>query len=598
MVRGGKSVFSFLVIFLLIISSFSVYADEHNATISTTPAPFSSGFNQAASYNWLYEKVSNSSVSDDVQALSNIALLQGGTPRAGPIEALRDKEDAMGCWPRGSCRVKDSALATLALSLAGQDITKEVDWLKKARVAGLSAGEWWVVVKANNNGTCEFSYPGGSKTYNLQDEGLRLPSGAFTRGQYYVSLNDLNPNLKTVLQPTINVACDPSLSNPIITLIFKPNTPANTFFIQRSDSGASAQLTIANACFGGQSSAGPCNYESTAYATWALAEIGVMNADRTLSLDNVGTHIYLESQALNKKNDPVALGLLNHILIKAGSAAPSFISDLVKLQRVDGSWDGNIISTSVATFGLSGSDQSEAVTRGVTYLTSNVDTDGSWDGSIEETSWALIAIHGGQLSRSVISGGNVAVSNNEICGNTIDDDNDGSFDCGEAECLSEPECQCVNNIQDGDETGIDCGGSCSVACVEDQLEEQPPDFEEPEEEFEEEPVEEEGGSAIWWIIILLILIGGGIFFYIKYIKTGKIDLHSLFKKKPKGPTFEEFRRQAEFRPVQQSGKPAQPTSTPARLIQPSRPMTSGKTKSKEEDELERSIREAEKLLKG
>ena len=86
-------------------------------------------------------------------------------------------------------------------------------------------------------------------------------------------------------------------------------------------------------------------------------------------------------------------------------------------------------------------------------------------------------------------------------------------------------------------------------------------------------------------------MGGGGLFYMKYIKTGKIDLGSLFGKKPKGPSFEEFRRQAEFKPIQQ----------PQRPIGPGRPMPARapiNNKSKDDEELERSIREAQKILKG
>ena len=102
-------------------------------------------------------------------------------------------------------------------------------------------------------------------------------------------------------------------------------------------------------------------------------------------------------------------------------------------------------------------------------------------------------------------------------------------------------------------------------------------------------------------MIILLLIGGGVFFYIKYVKTGKVDLGSLFgKKKAKGPSFEEFRRQSEFKPIQPQPQRNQPVNKgPSRPIQPAKPLAGSiKSKSKEEEELEKSMREAEKLLKG
>jgi hypothetical protein len=46
----------------------------------------------------------------------------------------------------------------------------------------------------------------------------------------------------------------------------------------------------------------------------------------------------------------------------------------------------------------------------------------------------------------------------EICGNGIDDDCNGEVD---ESCPV-----CTNGIMDGDEEGVDCGGSCTNKCVE------------------------------------------------------------------------------------------------------------------------------------
>ncbi len=602
MERGGKLVFSIILILSLILSTFIVFAANETENTDTViqPIPQSQGFDQAKSYLWLYNNVKNVSFPDvDKRALSTIALIQGSNSNMkGLVEALKDKEDRVnGCWPSGGCKVKDTALATLALALSGQTITKEVEWLKNSRMPGINSGEWQIVLKAssNNNGTCQFSAKGSNKTFEVQEEKIKFLKGSYTSGQYYINLNELSPSLKSSVQPIVDVSCDPSL-NPIVTLIYKPNQ--NTFFIQRSDPASNIQLKVANACFGTQSLGSACSYESTAYATWALVEIGSITQDSSLSLENIGTHIYLESQVITKNKDTITLAFLNRILYKSGSVAPSFINDLVKLQNPrDGSF-GDIISTSVASFSLAGSDKAEAVIRANTYLTDKVSKDGSWGNNVEATSWALIALHGGELSRSVIGGGDVPITSTEICGNGIDDDQDGALDCAESECLTDKACACANGIKDEGEEGIDCGGSCATSCIVDEKQTETP-AEKPEEVTpveETPPTETPKESSSWWIwlLVILVLLGLVVLFYIKYIKSGKIDLGGLFKKKPKGPSFEDFRRQAEFRPIQQ--RPSSPgTSRPS---QPVRPMTQFKTKSKEEDELEKSMREAEKLLKG
>jgi|SRR3989344_999147 len=53
---------------------------------------------------------------------------------------------------------------------------------------------------------------------------------------------------------------------------------------------------------------------------------------------------------------------------------------------------------------------------------------------------------------------------NEICDNTFDDDCDGQVDENCQQNQTQQTSTCFNDMQDGDETGVDCGGSCR-ACT-------------------------------------------------------------------------------------------------------------------------------------
>ncbi len=620
MIRGDR-LKVLLLIFLLLNNIVFAQLDSDTSDVTTASA----GFDQAKSYDWLYEKMVNATFTSDIRSLGTLALIQGTNKDiSGLIDEIKKLEDStLGCWPKEGCKVKDSALATLALALSGQDVSKEVQWLKSARIPGLTGNDWLVVIKSGSDGTCDLTYPGATaaKTFNIVADKVKTPTGTFTADQYYIKLSDLNPGLVGAgaqLQPKITVSC-PNLQNPIVTLVYKPNV--NTFFIQKSDPAANLELVLANACFKASANSNTCDYESTAYATWALVEIGFMNSNPELTLDKIGTHIYLEAKALDKKSDPKVLGLLNRILVKSGSAAVSFINDLVNIQRVnDGSWgNGDVLATAVASFGLTGTDKADGVSKGLGFLTSRVLSDGSWPGGVEATAWSLVALHGGELTRISVPVSSTTGGANEICGNNIDDDGDGVFDCGEAECAVTELCHCQNSVKDGDETGIDCGGldcsacteaaSCSSdidcsfgeecvlgECVQKTEITSTPECETDDEcdegeecvdnkcvaEEETPPAEE---SSLWWLwlIIILLILGGGFFFYVKFIKTGKIS----FKKKSKGQTFEDYRRSAETRP------PQRPITRPVAPVRPS-----PGAKAKEDDELEKSLKEAQKLLKG
>ena len=69
----------------------------------------------------------------------------------------------------------------MTLALANQNITGEVEWLKKARIPMTGTPDWWIVIKANGNGTCRISYPpNGNKTFTLQDDKVKGSNNQFT----------------------------------------------------------------------------------------------------------------------------------------------------------------------------------------------------------------------------------------------------------------------------------------------------------------------------------------------------------------------------------------------------------------------------------
>ena len=114
MVRGGKLIVLSLII-LVILSTF-VYSQLSDLDpVVTSPT----GFDLDVSYSWLYERLVNMTTPIDVRSLATIALIQRGSGQfSGLIEEIHDLEDqTQNCWPTTGCKVKDTALATLALAI-------------------------------------------------------------------------------------------------------------------------------------------------------------------------------------------------------------------------------------------------------------------------------------------------------------------------------------------------------------------------------------------------------------------------------------------------------------------------------------------------
>ena len=249
----------------------------------------------------------------------------------------------------------------------------------------------------------------------------------------------------------------------------------------------------------------------------------------------------------------------------------------------------------------------------------------------------------------------------EICDDLTDNDGDKFIDCADGACLGDSYCIqfCSNGQQDEDEEGVDCGGSCisdcqaqsgsgeecstswdctgtlicdstTKVCVESSdigtkdIEFSCADFKDDDNDGKidcDDPdcsldstckgggsgkkgctkdsecstdkkckdgkcvISEEMSTTILIIIIVIaaLLIGGGVFFYIQYVKTGKFS----FGKKPKN-TFDDFKKGFDFKPV----SPARPA-----MRQTFKPVNKPVGKSQAESDLDKSIKEAEALLK-
>src|SRR3989338_3660825 len=568
-------------------------------TKTTTTDTQESGL--ANSYQWLYDTITNRTVNDADEAAAIIALLgESSGELGGLVEELKKRENENHCWPKEGCRVKDTALGTLALSLSGQDVTEEVKWLKESKISMGNKGEWWIVLKSNTNGTCVTTYNTKQKNFDIQDDIIKQ-----ARGQYHINLLDIDPNINRVVTPKISVDCS-TMPNVIIALVYKPDT--NTFFIQESQSVTNTDLIINNACYPISRRTNTCDFESTAFATWALLELQT-EEDR----ENIGTTIYLESSV--KQGDSIQLALLNRVLLKLSNVQQSFLELLAQQQRQDGSFNNDVYATSLSLLGLQGTDKTDNIARAADYLTRRVSKDGSWNRDVRNTAYALLALHGTDLGRREVKPIGGSSGRREICGNGIDDNQNGIEDCGEQLCSDDQSCKCVNNKQDGDEEGIDCGGNCGNKCADTTdgtettgciLDSDCNSGEgcqsgiciiKNDDTDATLPTSTDEGSSwwIWLLIILLILLAGFGVFYVKYVKTGKIVLKDIFKKKKK-QTFDEYKRMSEFKPAQprpmntqnnNQRMATQPRITPQRAI-----------KSKEEEELERSLKEAEKLIKG
>ncbi len=633
-----RVIISLLLILTLSLATFAM-AENEEETFSVQDA-----------YDWLASESNEGSYGDDVftTAWAVLALdAVGYTANAESSVAwiLEQKSDSATCFPAADCETQDTALALMAFDAINEDsyVDEIESWLMDSQSDATVSGDWLIEVSTSDNETCIFSYELNNVTNELEFE---VDAGEFPAcgDSTFFNLKDcLTSNLISNNPSLIlSVDCSALSGDVVLTHLYKSS---NSYYIIESVYGTVHDFLINNGCFG-RGAGDTCHKEASFYANWALATI---NSD-------YNTLIYLKE---NVDESSVQDNAFLYML----TADDYYANNLIERQRSDGSFERDIQDTALAILALKYSGYSSEIDAATEWLKEQQEEDGSWNSDILTTSLVLYAafdtasVSAGscydgiqnQDERGIDCGGvcndldnccfngvqdegEEDIDSSDYCsgeGNLLICDNDGICDELQGEdadnCPSdcEVEASCYNNIQDGDEEGVDCGGSClSDCCIVDGYcdvdngedasncladcnnycgdgycqsgEDCAKDGCYLETEAEEEPQEEqkEEGSLAWlWILLIIILIGlFGAAGYVAY-KQGYFDslLSKLSggSKKPKAKG-----TKSAYTPYSSKLSAMKKPATKPKYSAPVRLMG----KSRLDKELDKSISEAKKLL--
>ncbi len=349
----------FIGIFLLVFS-FSVLAQEDATKIDKA-------------YSCAIEKAKGKC--KDITLEEKVFSLLGLSSDSAVLDeckkALLDTSEDNKCWPKGSCKVKDTALAVLALKHVGTDVAQGVNWLlsKNSTPRDLT---WYLQIDAREETACKISYGGKDFTTVIKaDKTLTQGAGScLTRAQNNYWLQIASGCLST----TFTVSCDKGF---ISNLIYK-KSGSNVFYISSDTKSAPASGSTENAvvatCFGN-----PCDYEGSLLATLALSKAGKDISPYLPFLNALATD--------NEKYLPAAF---LHIL----TGDEEHFSKLTSLHAA-GAWDvrsgyGKFYDTALALLALQ-STSSEQADAAKQWLLQVQPTNGCWQNSLRDTSFILYA---------------------------------------------------------------------------------------------------------------------------------------------------------------------------------------------------------------
>lgn len=396
-------------------------------------------FDNTAAYTWLA-----SNPADDASSAAWAALAFNRGNRFDDadksLQSVLAKKDPQSCFPLQACRTKDTSLALVAMNKLEQPETQPyVDWLKGSLLSSTSQGNWLVEVTTESSGQCKFSYEAANG--QVQEVNVQVDKGKFPScgNSNFYDLNTCMPNNILRNNPTLELTADCSgvQGSSVISLIYKVS---NTYYIISSTIANSALLKVSNGCFG-RARTDACDKISTLYANWAL---------KTLKSD-VDTTLYLKS-TYDK------LSAEDNALLYLSSKDPALAQQLKTLQSPDGSWDRSVLKTALVLAVLNDDPVAydSEIKKAVSWLATKQRQDGSLNANAMDTAITLYAL--GEPGAAVMPG---------TCSDAIKNQDERGVDCGGA-CETQDNC-CSNGQIDDQELGTDCGGLCAKECTQEEL---------------------------------------------------------------------------------------------------------------------------------
>jgi hypothetical protein len=376
-----------ILIFILLISLFPLAIAQNNSDNqslqdTTTQQQDSSKINKG--FACLEDEVEGECSSLSIQ---EIALTVLASPKEDIldecVDALKAKQSSTGCWPSGSCKTRETALAILALHHIGENTDKAEKWLvSKNQTADDLI--WYLEQDSNDKTQCKISYSGEDYTINI-DDNKKIDSNAGSCLTRAVSNFWLRVS-SDCYNKEFAVSCDKKF---IATLLYQHKDSPTLYVLKNTESEpafGTINLKINAKCF--PPSSGSCDYESTAWAALALLRTG----------HNIESFIpYLIS--LTDSNEQY----LPKAFVYMVTNYQNYGNELIQEQKLGNYWlaeysaYNKFYDTALALLALT-SSSSEPVIKARDWLLFSQSSDGCWKNSnneiIRDTAIILWALEG------------------------------------------------------------------------------------------------------------------------------------------------------------------------------------------------------------
>lgn len=216
----------------------------------------------AVEYDWLIsESTTNNAWNSNIQdtSLALLALKDSGETLDNKVKWLETKIKA--CIQTNSCTIKDASLALMALNEFSSDTTEIQTWLSSASIFqyGGSTENWKAQIVSTSAGSCKIldsQNPSSERTVTVNAD--------------FTPLIDLQ-GLITSTTSSIKIDCTSLSATPTALSILRAE--GTTFYINKEvTSQKQATLDLGYSCWGAAASDLTCDPESTAYVLLVLTQ--------------------------------------------------------------------------------------------------------------------------------------------------------------------------------------------------------------------------------------------------------------------------------------------------------------------------------------
>ncbi|MBU0957365.1 MAG: hypothetical protein KKF56_00995 [Nanoarchaeota archaeon] len=629
-----KKIGAILIVIVLMLSLYLVIADDTD-TATDDDTPDSTGVDRA--YTCLETEVNGNcaDLTDEAKAFALMALSYNITLQQECKNALLASVDTTNnCWPANACKLKETALATIALYRINVDTTLYEEWLITQNRTDTDL-VWYLQIESSDETVCQLIYS-DTATHTVtigEDKKISANAGSCLTtavADYWFKISD------NCVDKKYTISCDKDfLTNLLYT---KPGS--STVYVSAethsNSAGGKTEEKINSLCF---TQNGLCNYEGGEWAATALQYTG----------NDIASYLpYLIG--LSPENQKFGSSGFLYLL----DSSDTYLQELISQQNIVGYWNfvsstyNKFYDTSLALMALLGKS-SEQAEEAKTWLLDNQPTSGCWNSNnVRDTSFILsfgwprtpVTTPSGTdptdptppTTIDYCTDFNYYCMTSAACTNVNGNVLDAYFCSGLDKCCDQPEAQqqtcsqqggiicnvdqtCLGNIVSAsDSTGGCCkNGQCTQQVTESECDQQGSSYDckstcgdnEVEKSFacfgtdlccKYEPTPPDEGGSTWWIwilILLIILVVVGIIFRDK-VKIWFFQAKSKFKKSPSGPGPPRMFSPAGQRPMPRMMTQQGPIGRPIGRPPMRQPVRSQPPKKDEYDETLKKLKEMSK----